>query len=139
MEAASTKSVTSTSCSTCSDNLNVSQKSRFSISDNLNVSQKSRSSISSTTYYSLEKEPQLKQKSGLYGDIVNAILLAVGTPFMAYRMYAEGGLENVDAGILVGTLGLSTIAQGLAWKHNNLFLSRLGFLGNCFAGTHMGT
>ena len=119
---ASTKSVTSTSFSLDRD-----------------VSQKSRSSISSTTYYSLDKEPKLKQKSGLYGDIVNAILLAVGTPAMAYRMYAEGGLENVDAAILVGAILLSAIAQGLAWKYDSLFLSRVGFWGNCFAGSHMGT
>lgn len=110
-----------------------------SISLKGNASVKSSHSCSSTSYRtSLENEPKPKQKHKLYGDIVNALMLAVGAPFFANQMYAEGGIGNFEAVVLVSTISLSAVCQGLAWSHGSLVLSRLGFLGNCFAGSYMG-
>ena len=84
---------------------------------------------------------KLKRQHKFYGDIVNAIMLGGATPLFVTRMYADrssSGLDNFDAVVMVGAVALSGIFQGLAWKYDSLVLSRLGFLGNCFAGSFMG-
>ena len=84
---------------------------------------------------------KLKRQHKFYGDVVNAIMLGAATPMFATRMYADrstSGLDNFDAVVMVGAVGLSGIFQGLAWKYDSLVFSRLGFLGNCFAGSFMG-
>jgi len=83
---------------------------------------------------------KLKRQHKFYGDIVNAIMLGGATPLFVTRMYADrssSGLDNFDAVVMVGAVALSGIFQGLAWKYDSLVLSRLGFLGNCFAGSFM--
>ena len=83
-----------------------------------------------------------KKKHKFYGDIVNGILLAAATPFFACKMYNERGtnsLANIDAFIMVSATGISAIFALMAWRFDNLTCSRLSFLGNCFAGSYMGT
>ena len=99
--------------------------------------QSSLKNIRSSYQTNLEDEPKLKQQHGLYGDIVVAFCMLFATPAMAYRMFREGGLENFDAGVMVGAIGLATIFHYLAWKHNNVNCSRVAFLLNCFSGIFM--
>ena len=109
----------------------------------LQTSLKSIRSISfssaSSYHSSLEHEPNFEQKHRLYGDIVVALCMSFATPAMAFRMFSEGGIENIDAAIMVGGVGITTIFHFLAWKYDSTLCSRLAFLGNCFTGWFMGT
>ena len=109
----------------------------------LQTSLKSIRSISfssaSSYYSSLEYELNFERKHKLYGDIVVAVCMSFAAPALAFRMFSEGGLENFDAAVLVGSVGVSAIFHFLAWKYDSVLCSRLAFLANCFSGSFMGT
>mmetsp|Transcript_1259 Transcript_1259/g.3206 ORF Transcript_1259/g.3206 Transcript_1259/m.3206 type:complete len:949 (+) Transcript_1259:203-3049(+) len=88
-----------------------------------------------------------RQQHKFYGDIVNALTMAIATPFFALKMITEmyeqdkdprnETLCNLDALVMVGLTGLSAVFQYLAWTYDSLLCSRIGFFGNCVAGSFM--
>ena len=79
-------------------------------------------------------------------------MLGIVTPFFAWKIMMEmyedmnqnhtdperNMLCNLDAVAMFGFTGISAISQYLAWTHDSLLCSRIGFLGNCIAGSYMG-